>query len=118
MNQVLRVIVALPAILFVVTGLRWLVAPEPVAAEFGMPLLDGVGRSSQIGDMSAFFLTLGRSATRPSAWRSMPLWWKLWITVCAIVNSSAPRAANARRQVSPWTWLYENNLMRKRHRDV
>jgi hypothetical protein len=59
MNKVLRVIVALPAILFIVTGLRWLVAPAPVAAEFGMPLLDGVGRSSQIGDLSAFFLTLG-----------------------------------------------------------
>ncbi len=59
MNKVLRVIVALPGILFVVTGLRWLVDPSAAAAQFGMPLLDGVGRSSQIGDMSGFFLTLG-----------------------------------------------------------
>ena len=59
MNKVLRVIVALPGILFVVTGLRWLVDPASAAAQFGMPLLDGLGRSSQIGDMASFFLTLG-----------------------------------------------------------
>ena len=59
MNKVLRVIVALPGILFVVTGLRWLVDPAAAAAQFGMPLLDGLGRSSQIGDMASFFLTLG-----------------------------------------------------------
>lgn len=59
MNKVLRVIVALPGILFVVSGLRWLVDPSAAAAQLGMPLLDGVGRSTQIGDMSGFFLTLG-----------------------------------------------------------
>ena len=59
MNKVLRVIVALPGILFVVTGLRWLVDPASAAAQFGMPLLDGLGRSSQIGDLASFFLTLG-----------------------------------------------------------
>ena len=59
MNNILRVIVALPGILFVVTGLRWLVDPSAAAAQLGMPLLDGLGRSSQIGDMSGFFLTLG-----------------------------------------------------------
>ena len=59
MNKILRVIVALPGILFVVTGLRWLVDPSAAAAQLGMPLLDGVGRSSKIGDMSGFFLTLG-----------------------------------------------------------
>lgn len=59
MNKILRVVVALPAILFVVTGLRWLINPAGVAPEFGLILLDGVGRSSQIGDMAAFFMSLG-----------------------------------------------------------
>ena len=59
MNKILHVIVALPGILFVVTGLRWLVDPLAAATQLGMPLLDGVGRSSQIGDMAGFFLTLG-----------------------------------------------------------
>ncbi len=59
MNRILKVLVLLPAILFVVTGLRWLVAPAGVAPMFGLSLADGVGLSSQVGDMSAFFLTTG-----------------------------------------------------------
>ncbi|MFT4872643.1 hypothetical protein [Congregibacter sp.] len=59
MKSVLRLLVALPGVLFVVIGLRWLVDPSTAAAQFGMPLLDGLGRSSQIGDLSSFFLTLG-----------------------------------------------------------
>ena len=59
MNIVLRVVVLLCGVLFIVTGLRWLLAPAGVAPEFGLALSSGVGLSSQIGDMSAFFLTLG-----------------------------------------------------------
>ena len=59
LNRILSLLVLLPAILFVVTGLRWLVAPAGVAREFGLTLGHGVGLSSQVGDMSAFFLTLG-----------------------------------------------------------
>ena len=58
MNKVLKILVLLPAILFLVTGLRWLVAPAGVAPMFGLTLDVGVGLSSQVGDMSAFFLTL------------------------------------------------------------
>ena len=59
MNIALRAIVLLCGVLFIVTGLRWLLAPAGVAPEFGLVLSSGVGLSSQIGDMSAFFLTLG-----------------------------------------------------------
>ena len=59
MNVALRAIVLLCGALFIVTGLRWLLAPAGVAPEFGLVLSTGVGLSSQIGDMSAFFLTLG-----------------------------------------------------------
>ncbi len=59
MNKVLRVLVALPAIIFVVTAVRYVVDPAGAAAQFGMPLLEGVGRSSQLGDMTAYFLSLG-----------------------------------------------------------
>ncbi len=58
MNRILKILVLLPAILFMVTGLRWLVAPAGVAPTFGLTLDQGVGLSSQVGDMSAFFLTL------------------------------------------------------------
>ena len=59
MNRILKILVLLPAMLFLVTGLRWLVDPSGAAPMFGLTLDQGVGLSSQIGDMSAFFLTLG-----------------------------------------------------------
>ena len=59
MNIALRAIVLVCGVLFIVTGLRWLLAPAGVAPELGLVLSTGVGLSSQIGDMSAFFLTLG-----------------------------------------------------------
>ena len=58
MNRILKILVLLPAVLFLVTGLRWLVAPTGVAPNFGLTLDQGVGLSSQVGNMSAFFLTL------------------------------------------------------------
>ncbi|MEH6582343.1 MAG: hypothetical protein V7754_10445 [Halioglobus sp.] len=55
MNKALRVVVALTALLFVMLGIRWLVDPAGSAAGMGMPLLEGIGRSTQIGDLGAFF---------------------------------------------------------------
>lgn len=73
MKKVLRLIVGFIGLLFLSMGLRWLLAPAGIAAELGMPLLDGVGRSTQIGDLSAFFITLGicvliALSTRNSQW--------------------------------------------------
>jgi hypothetical protein len=59
MNRILRVLVALPGIFFVVMGLRWLVDPAGAAGDMDMELLDGIGRSTQIGDLATFFLALG-----------------------------------------------------------
>ena len=59
MKRFLALLVLLPAILFVVTGVRWLVAPAGIAPEFGLVLGEGLGLSSQVGDMSGYFLTLG-----------------------------------------------------------
>ena len=47
MNVALRAIVLLCGVLFIVTGLRWLLAPAGVAPEFGLVLSTGVGLSSQ-----------------------------------------------------------------------
>ncbi len=59
MKTVLRILVTLPAVLFVVMGLRWITDPTGAATALGMTLLDGVGRSSQIGDVGALFLSMG-----------------------------------------------------------
>jgi hypothetical protein len=59
LKNVLRAVVAIPAVLFVVMGLRWLVNPSGIAPELGLTLESGVGLSTQVGDLTAFFLTLG-----------------------------------------------------------
>lgn len=61
MKKVLTVVLALPGILFTMIGIRWLVDPAGAAADLGMGLFEGFGRSSQIGDMASFFLVLGIS---------------------------------------------------------
>jgi hypothetical protein len=58
-NKMLKLLVLLPAILFLITGIRWLVAPAGVGPDFGLSLEQGLGLSTQIGDMASFFLTLG-----------------------------------------------------------
>lgn len=59
MKKVLSIVIALPAVMFIMTGLRWLVDPATAAEQFGMPLLSGVGLSTQIGDLAAFFIAGG-----------------------------------------------------------
>jgi len=58
-KTILKVVLVLPAVLFIVMGVRWLVDPGGIAPEFGFLLGDGAGRSSQVGDFAAFFLTMG-----------------------------------------------------------
>ncbi len=59
MRWLLKIPVAFVGIVMLSIGLRWLLAPAGIAAELGMPLLDGEALSTQIGDLSAFFLTIG-----------------------------------------------------------
>ena len=57
MPKALKIIVALPAVLFLMIGLRILIDPEGGLAELGLSLAEGLGRSTQIGDLGAFFIT-------------------------------------------------------------
>ena len=59
MKNVLRIVAGLVGILFFLNGLQWIISPANVAASLGMPLLDGVGLSTQIGDLGSFFITVG-----------------------------------------------------------
>lgn len=59
MNKVLKLLVLIPAIIFVVTGIRWFVAPAEVASSFGLAPSEGIGLSSQVGNLASFFITLG-----------------------------------------------------------
>ena len=74
MNQerILRGVVALPGLIFLVNGLLWIFAPEQAAKQIEMPLLQGIARSSEIGDLGAFFMAtagmilLGAATARPT----------------------------------------------------
>ncbi len=72
-KRLLTLIVVLPGLLFLVVGLRWLVDPAGIAPELGLTLETGLGLSTQVGDLSAFFLVAGLSiliaaATRVRSW--------------------------------------------------
>ena len=58
LQSVLRVLIGLPALLFLVLGLRWILDPSGAAAELDMALLEAPGRGTQIGDIGGFFLAL------------------------------------------------------------
>ncbi len=57
MNKIVRTATALPALLFTAIGIRWWLEPAGAARELGMPLLEGSAMSTQIGDLSAFFIS-------------------------------------------------------------
>jgi hypothetical protein len=57
-----RILAGLLGLGFALQGVAWLVSPVAAAGGLGMPLLDGLGRSTQIGDFAAFFLALGLTA--------------------------------------------------------
>jgi hypothetical protein len=61
MRAILRIITILMGAGFTLQGVGWLVVPDRAAAGLGMPVLDGLARSTQFGDFAAFFLTLGVS---------------------------------------------------------
>jgi len=73
MQGAIRIAVGLVGALFTLQALRWVVDPAGAAAGLGMPLLDGLARSTQIGDTGAFFLGMGAmlligAATARRAW--------------------------------------------------
>ncbi len=59
MPTLLRVLAAIPALVFLLHGVGWIVQPDAVAESLGMPLLTGVGASTQIGDFTSFFFVNG-----------------------------------------------------------
>jgi hypothetical protein len=54
----LRVVAGILGIFFLLQGVNWILSPASAAEALGMPLLEGVGRSTQIGDAGGFFVAL------------------------------------------------------------
>jgi hypothetical protein len=58
----LRVVTMLLGAFYALQGLIWILDPARAAEGLGMPLLDGLARSTQVGDFAAFFLAIGVTA--------------------------------------------------------
>ena len=59
MERILRIIAGFFGAFFLLMGLRWIIDPSSAAASLSMPLLEGAGLSTQIGDVGSFFITIG-----------------------------------------------------------
>lgn len=53
-----RILAGLVGFFFLAQGVNFLLAPAKAAEGLGMPLLDGIGRSTQVGDISGVFFTI------------------------------------------------------------
>ena len=105
-NTAIKLLVLLFGILFLVTGLRWLLAPAGIAPDFGLALGSGIGLSSQVGDMSAFFLTLGVCilmglTTQRSVWYYPPIMLLLLTAVGRVLAWLLHDAALATPLIAP-----------------
>ncbi len=59
MNNLPRIGAGVIGVLALLASINWLVNPQGAAASLGMPLLEGAGRSTQLGDLTAFFTGIG-----------------------------------------------------------
>ena len=51
-----RVLSFLPSLIFLSSAYTWITNPSKASNDLGMQYLEGIGRSTQIGDFSAFFI--------------------------------------------------------------
>jgi hypothetical protein len=58
LKQALRVISILIGVMSFATAMRFAFTPAGAAERLGMPLLEGVGASTQLGDIGALFLAV------------------------------------------------------------
>lgn len=72
MEMALRVLGVLAALPMLANGFGWIQNPAEVAASLGMPLLEGMGRSTQIGDFTSLFLSTAVLAIFGAARRNAP----------------------------------------------
>ncbi len=55
--MVARVLAVLVALFMGLLAVSWVFDPASAAENLGMPLLDGIGRSTQVGDLTALFVS-------------------------------------------------------------
>ena len=68
-----RILGGLLGAFFFLQGLGWILDAQGAAEGLGMPLLDGIARSTQVGDLTGFFLCLGGFGLW-GAYQQSPTW--------------------------------------------
>ena len=71
--MVLRALVGVLGLIFLMNAANWVVDASAAAEGLGMPLLDGVGRSTQMGDIGGLFLAVA-VLFGGGAYREDPQW--------------------------------------------
>lgn len=69
----LRIVAGTIGVFFLAQAIHWIARPAAAAEALGMPLLDGIARSTQVGDLAGFFLALGTMILL-GAYRSNAQW--------------------------------------------
>ena len=69
----LRLVAGFLGVFFLIQGIGWMADPSGAAEGLGMPLLDGMARSTQVGDFASFFLALGTMGLL-GAYQRNPIW--------------------------------------------
>lgn len=57
MNRVARIVVCLPGALLLANAFGWVINPALAAERLGMPILEGLALSTQVGNSGALFLS-------------------------------------------------------------
>ena len=83
--MIARILSGLIGALMLLNCLWWILDPSTAAEELAMPLLEGLGSNSQIGDFTAFFFTAGLFACI-GAYRAEHIW--LYPTI-SLIGSAA-----------------------------
>ncbi|MBL4679274.1 MAG: hypothetical protein JKY88_00965 [Pseudomonadales bacterium] len=55
-KNIIKVLAVIPGLLMLLNAIGFMTNPEQTANDLHMTLLDGLGRSTQIGDMTSFFM--------------------------------------------------------------
>ena len=83
--MIARILSGLIGALMLLNCLWWILDPSTAAEELAMPLLEGLGSNSQIGDFTSFFFTAGLFACI-GAYRAEHIW--LYPTI-SLIGSAA-----------------------------
>ncbi|MCC6764012.1 MAG: hypothetical protein IT293_05045 [Deltaproteobacteria bacterium] len=103
MRQRLRLVIVVLGAFFLLQGVAWLVDPARVAAGLGMPLLDGLARSTQVGDFASFFLVAGATMLLGSRHGRSEL---LWVPAALIGGAAVTRTLAWMFQGAAFAFLF------------